>query len=244
LKPATHPFLQSLVNEALGGVQNAPFFGHVMSGLRMIASNLSGHKSFSLTVLADHIPPSFNGVGLSIAYELLIACNAAGVIDKSRSFPLHIIGPQAPASIRLAQLAGVFEIQSTEADLLPGRISLPSPFRAAVPADQREGGVLALIRMVPAAAIPNPIAGVISIEKADSGIGEVKASLVRRETFANGRVVQTSEICTRKIELKGVIARRLRVPVPFGSVADFEVEFMKVSHHLEFIFFGKDGNWK
>jgi hypothetical protein len=250
LKPATHPFLQSLVNEALGGVQNAPFFGHVMSGSRMIASNLSGHKSFSLTILADHIPPSYDGAGLLIAYELLIACNAAGVIDKSRSFPLHFIGPQGPASVRLAQRAGVFKIQSAEADLLPGRLSLPSPFRAAVPADQRdfvvqrEGGVLAVIRMAAAAAVGNPIAGVISIEKADSGVGEVKASLVRRETFGDGRVVETSEICARKIELNGVLARRFSIPVPFGTVADFEVEFMKVSHHLEFVFFGKDGNWK
>jgi hypothetical protein len=221
-----------------------------MSGSRMIASTLSGHKAFNLTILADHIPPSYDGTGLSIAYELLIACSVAGVIDKSRSFPLHFIGPQSPASIRQAQHEGIFEIQSAEADLLPSRVSLASPFRSPIPTDQRyfvvqrEGGVLAVIRLAPAAAVGNPIAGVISVEKADSGVGEVKVTLVRRETFGGGEVVETAEICARKIELAGVVARRFTVPVPFVTVADFDVEFMKVSHHLEFVFFGKEGNWK
>jgi hypothetical protein len=249
LKPSTEPFLQSLVSDALGGPQNAPFFGHVMSGSRMIASNFTGFRTFTLTVLADHIPASYDGAGLSISYELLIASQIGGTIDKSRSFPLFFIGPGSKSSLRSAQQNSLFEIESAEGESAPGRLSLQSPFRSIIaePKDflvQREGGIVAALRMPAVTTVGTPVVGVISLENADSGVAEVKANLVRIESFGDGAEIVSTEIGSHRIEVAGVISKRFSIPVPFATVADFETEIVKVSHTLEFTFYGQGGAWK
>jgi hypothetical protein len=250
LNPSAEPTVQSLVEDALGGPQNAAFFGHAMSGSRMIASNFSGFKAFSLTILVDRIPPSYEGARISIAYELFISCQIGGVIDKSRSFPLFFIGPSEQSSIRSAQREAVFEMEFTEVETVPGRLSLACPFQSAIPMSakdfliQREGGVVASVKMPSVTTVGAPLVGVISLVSSDSGVCEVKVSLIRQEAIGQSLEVVSTEIGSYRIELNGMLSRRFSIPVPFSTVADFANEIVKVTHAIEFTFYGQGGAWK
>jgi hypothetical protein len=238
LRPAMHRLLQPFAGDA-------PVFAHVQSGCHRIASHVSGRRSFSLTVMADRIPPSYDGSGVSITYELIVACRTGCSV----AFPLLFVAPHSRRfSLAAAQRDAVFEIETSEAELLPGRLSARCPVRA--PADprdvvvQRAGGLVAMMRMPSAASVGHPIFGVISLDKTDSGVTEVKASLFRRETFGAGEVTERMGLCSRKLELNGAIARRFSIPVPFTTVADFETEIVKITHCVEFTFYGRGGAWK
>ena len=64
LNNQTNELLRGIVKDALGGPQNAPFFGHVMCGSRLIAKEITGNKSYCLSILVDNIPPSYDGDGI------------------------------------------------------------------------------------------------------------------------------------------------------------------------------------
>jgi hypothetical protein len=41
-----------------------------------------------------------------------------------------------------------------------------------------------------------------------------------------------------------MISLRFSIPVPFSTVADFATEIVKVTHAIEFTFYGQGGAWK
>jgi hypothetical protein len=219
-----------------------------MSGSRMVGSNFSGSKTFGITLLADRIPPSYEGSGISISYELLIASQVGGVIDKSRSFPLFFIGPSAEFSLRQAQRNAIFEIECAEVETVPGRLSVECPFKSVVSGDprdfsvQREGGTVASVRMPEMTRVGMSIVGVISLVNTDSGVSEVKVNLVRRERV--GEEIGSTEIGSNRIEMNGAVSRRFAITIPFSTVADFETEIHQVWHEVEFTFYGEGGAWK
>jgi hypothetical protein len=237
LNPAAHRFLWPFAGDAT-------VFDHVQSDSQRIASDVSGRRSFSLTIVADRIPPSYDGSGVSITYELLIACQTGGSV----AFPVLFVAPRShPFSLATAQRDAVLEIQTSEVELLPGRLSVRCPVRALADRRdvvvQRTGGIVAMVRMPSATAVGHPIVGVISLDKTDSGVTEVTASLFRRETIGTGDISRI-QLCSRKLELNGALARRFSIPVPFTTVADFETEIVKITHFLEFTFYGTAGAWK
>ena len=50
LNEQTNRLLHGIVEESLGGPQNAPYFGHVMSGSHLLTKNFTGNKSFNISI--------------------------------------------------------------------------------------------------------------------------------------------------------------------------------------------------
>jgi hypothetical protein len=221
-----------------------------MSGSRMIARDLSGAKSFALSITAENVPGSYDGIGISLSYELVIACQVGGVLDKSHVFPIFLIGPSAtPTSLKTCQDTAKFTMESAETETGPGRLTLYCPFKTVQNSDPREflvkrgNGIVASVKIPTAVAVGGQLVGVVSLEKSNSEVTAATASFVRKEKF-RAEFSETAEIGKIALDMEGIVARRFSIAIPFSGTNDFETDIVSVSHLIEFTFMGKSGTWK
>ena len=249
-KKETESALLKLVAQSLGGPQQAPFFGHVMSGSRMIDSDIKTPKTYCLTVKADGIPPSYEGEGVSISYELRIVSQIGQQISQPTVIPIRFISPyKSHCVLEKTQDTATFDIKSVEAQTIPSPIALVSPF----PAEEerpieffsikQEDSVVASLRVKLSAYAGNEFSGVIDMKNANSGVESVTIKVLRTETFPDG-VEETASVASTEIKLKGIIMRRFSLHIPFSSPAEFSTDLFECKYSALFQFMSKDSSWK
>ncbi|KAH0785218.1 RAB6A-GEF complex partner protein 2 [Histomonas meleagridis] len=240
LKPATESILQNLVHDSLGIQQETPFFGHVMSGSRLISRNFYPPKSFCATLIANGIPPSYDGEGISIKYELRFAAQIENQPVTAISIPIRLIAPFSSSLIlEKAQSTGSFEITSFETGSVPAPFSLGCPFKDTSTHKlqtyqiQSKGSTIVLITMDSSFNAGNEVTGVIDIKVP---LKEVHIKVIRNELYeANGHK-ETTILSTTNIGLENTLMKRFNIPITFQTVPNFSTDIFVVSYLVQFIF--------
>ncbi|OHT15775.1 hypothetical protein TRFO_13762 [Tritrichomonas foetus] len=248
----TNQLLHNIVKDALGGPQNAPYFGHVMSGSRLIANNFSGSKTFCLTILAENIPPSYYGEGVSISYELMIACQTSTQIDKSHIFPLHFIAPfRSVSKLENCQSTASFSIDSSEAQTSIIPFNLACPFSSnSLSIDSSdfvvkiEDVTIARVSTPTGSNVGKDLSGIIDLSDLNSHVNKAVIKLIRNEKFSDSSANNSKTVSQKVMNLNGIVMKRFNLPVPYTLTADFETDLVTVSYSLEFVFSSQKGSWK
>lgn len=254
LNNQTNELLRGIVNDALGGPQNAPFFGHVMSGSRLIAKDITGSKSFCISLLVDNIPPSYDGEGASITYELMIACQTSTQIDKSHVFPIRFIAPcDASNSLQSCQPTAVFTIDSAECSSfqVPYSLACPFPNNISLPSEssefivKSENGTVATIHSPLSCFVGKDLTGVIDLSNSNFTLNNVKIKLIRIESYpSNEKINNTTVISQSYIALIGLAMKRFNLPIPLSATANFTTDLVSVSYIIEFLLSSEKASWK
>lgn len=241
LKPSTDSLLKQIVHDALGAHENAPFFGHVMSGSRLIATQFQPPKTFLITIKAEGIPPSYIGDAVSISYELRIATQVPGTPLSYISIPITFVGPSNSYTIlEKCQNDARFEVNPIQSISVPAPFSLCSMY--SLPKDifrlqefpiELDNNLLATISIPLTSQVGEKFSGLININlKSDIIPKRVTISLLRREDFPNISQTFSKVIISDVIDLQFVVSRRFSVQIPFASSTDFATNFFQVSHYL------------
>ena len=246
LKPATETSLKALVHDALGAPQNAPFFGHVMSGSRLIAAKFTPPKTFCAFITADGIPPSYEGEGVSISYELRFAAQLPGQPVFSVSVPIRFVSPnKAHFVLEKTQATATFEIDAKEGDTFPG-LALACPFpeepSGEVEASNVEletGDKVACVSLAHEFRAGSEVAGVIEFWNSD--VRSVSIELQRVEMYEGSGANEVAVIGSKQVSAENMIMRRFSVPLPFNTPADFSTDMFSVSYKLKLVFFIGEG---
>lgn len=254
LNNQTNELLRGIVNDALGGPQNAPFFGHVMSGSRLIAKDITESKSFCISILVDNIPPSYDGQGVSIIYELMIACQTSTQIDKSHVFPIRFIAPfEASNSLQTCQSTASFTIDSSECSSFQAPYSLACPFPTNLTLSSEtsefivksENGTVATIHSPLSCFVGKDLTGLIDLSNSDFSLNNVKIRLIRVESYpSNEKVNNTTVISQSFISLIGLVMKRFNLIIPFSATANFRTDLVSVSYVIEFLLSSEKASWK
>jgi hypothetical protein len=245
----TESALLKLVAQSLGGHQQAPYFGHVMSGSRMIDSDIKIPKTYCLTVKADGIPPSYEGKGVSISYELRIVSQIGQQISQPTIIPIRFISPYRSHSVlEKTQNTATFSITSVEAQTVPSPVALVSPFP---PEEERpieffsikqEDLLVASLRLKLSAFAGNEFSGVIDMRDTDLGVESATVKVTRTESFPDD-VIETSTVDSKEIKLKGIIMRRFSLHIPFSSPAEFSTDLFECKYNAVFHFMSSESSW-
>ena len=250
LKKETEEPLLKLVAQSLGAPQQAPFFGHVMSGSRMIDSDIKSPKTYVISVKADGIPPSYEGEGVSITYELRIVSQSGRQISPPTIIPIRFISPyKSKYIIEKTQDTASFDITSVRAESVPSSIALISPFPKV---DEKmiesffikQGdSLVAALRLKLMAYAGSEFSGIIDMNGASSGVETVDICIIRVEHFNNDVNIETN-ITTKNIPLQNIIMKRFEIHIPFTSPSDFSTDLFDVFYKVSFQFNSKIGSWK
>lgn len=254
LNNQTNTLLHGIVKDALDGPQNAPFFGHVMSGSRLIAKDLTGSKSFCLSILVENIPPSYDGEGISIAYELMIACQKSSQIDKSHVFPIRFIAPfESSTSLQSCQPTASFTIDSSECSSFQVPFSLACPFSnnfliSTEPSEfivKSESGTVATIHSPLGAFIGKDLTGIIDLSGSDYDVTNAKIKLIRSESYSSDPKANNTAVITQTdVSLAGLTMKRFNLLLPFTATANFTTDLVSVSYIIEFLLSSSKASWK
>ena len=250
LKKETEEPLLKLIEQSLGAPQQAPFFGHVMSGSRMVDSDIKSPKTYCLSVKADNIPPSYEGEGVSIAYELRIVSQIGRQISQPTIIPIRFISPyKSKYIIEKTQDMATFDIKSVEGQSVPSPIALVSPF---APVEEKTiesfsikqgDSVVASLKLKLMAYAGNEFTGVIDMKNANAGVQSVDISVIRIEHFSND-VVEKMNIVSKNINLLNIIMKRFEIPIPFTTPADFSTDLFEINYKAAFQFNSPQGSWQ
>lgn len=240
LKNSTESIIQELVHDSLGIVQSTPFFGHVMSGSRLIANNFHAPKTFCAELTADEIPPSYEGEGISITYELRFAVQLVGKPVDAISIPIRLVGNYNSSTILAkSQQMGKFEINAVESNSLPAPFSLASPFNFNANNIINEykitNGSLkyAVIKMGNFFHSGTEVTGVIKVIE---NIKEVEVRIKRDEFYKSIGLNEISVISSSTINLENIIMKRFNIPLTFQTVSNFSTEIINVKYIASFKF--------
>lgn len=243
LKPSTESALKSIVHDALGAPQNAPYFGHVMSGSRLIATKFTPPKSFCAYLTADNIPPSYEGEGVSIAYELRFAAQITGRPVYSVSVPIRFIAPsQSHFDLGKAQSLGVFDIEAVIGESMPAPFALACPFKEQPNTNIEIARLntsehnIAAIAMTKEFNTGTEVTGVIDMKESTKRYDNVVVSLVRKEQYGDTGISEVSTIGCAKMCLRNTLMKRFYLPLPFQTPAEFATDMFVLSYSVEFRF--------
>jgi len=248
LNSRIEPLLQNLISEALGAPQQAPYFGHVMSGSRLIGSEIKTEKVYCLTINAQEIPPSYDGVGINISYELRISVNV-GTNIVSSTIPLKFIGPfNSHFVLKSVQHNSIFNIESVESLSIPSPYSLACPYQ--LPTNRpiesflikdNEHGEIACIRLCLIINTGSLFTGIIEVKNAPM-LKSCKISITRSESYSSG-VLEKDSIANQNINLVGIVAKSFALSIPFTSSSEFSTELFKLKYQAEIILVGESCTW-
>ncbi|OHT15446.1 hypothetical protein TRFO_14041 [Tritrichomonas foetus] len=244
LKQSTLPILSNLVYDGLGVPQNSPFFGHVTSGSRLISTKFDPPKSFCAFIVADGIPPSYEGEGISISYELRFAAQILGQPVNSISIPIRFIAPHfSHTNLERTQSSSTFTIDACESLSVAAPFALSSPFHD-VPKRPIEifpiknnGQIIANIKMSPDVAAGSSVNGIIDLSQLkNSQLDMVIISITRNEIYEANGTNESAILETATIDMKNTLARRFNLPISFHTVAEFGTNVFNVSYSIDFRF--------
>lgn len=249
-KPSVEPALLSLVHRALGAPQQAPFFGHIMSGSRLIDSDIKTPKTYCLSIKAEGIPPSYEGEAVSISYELRIVSQIGGQISPPTIIPIRFIAAyKTNCVLQNTQATAQFSFNSIEASSIPSPIALLSPFpkvndkTTELFSIKQGNSLVASLKLTLSAKSGGDFSGIVDMKDASSGVTSVDVKIIRVEKFSND-VVEQSTIVNEKLGLEKIIMRRFSLPIPFNTPADFTTDLFDLSYIVEFLFNSPNGVWK
>ena len=252
LNNQTSQLLHNIVKQSLGGPQNAPYFGHVMSGSRLIANDFSGSKTLCLSILADDIPPSYDGEGVCIKYELMIAFQTSTQIDKSHVFPIRFIAPfKSKTLLEKCQANAKFEIENFEAKMMSSIFYLSSMFvnnpsifeKTEFIIKQQDLTICKIITPL-AASSGKDVTFLIDFSDSNIEVQDVTISLIKIEVYSNENANQSKCIIEKKIKLKDVILRSVSLPILQSLTAEFETDLITLKYSLVFVFKHAKGSSK
>ena len=253
LKTETETILKQIVHDALGADENAPFFGHVMSGSRLIASNFSTPKTFLLTINTNGIPPTYNGVSISISYELRVATQIAGTPLSYISVPLRFVGhPKSYVILEKCQDEAFFDIKSFLANSVPAPFALVSTYK--YPEDsfkiidhqiEFQDQKVVTLTMALEVQVGQLLTGLFTINKNSSITPKkVSISLIRKEIFSKTGEIFDSIVISNNVDLQYIVSRRFSIQIPFSASPDFSTNIFAVSHELVLNFSWNQGTFQ
>jgi hypothetical protein len=247
LSPAAQTLFSDIVHRSLGGPQNAPFFGHVMSGSRQIARNVEGKSSWCVEITAKGIPPTFDGSHFAVSYQLVVFLQIEGNLDSNQHlFPLWFVSPFGfECSFETCQNDASFRIRVADADSIVSPYCLVSPFESTGRLISqryeidREGGKVASVDVQKFAVAGKPLVGFVSLKQSDSEIISMKIELVRKELEGVESVV-----CSQTIDMRFILAKRFSISVPWDAPADFKTDLMSITYMICFTFSDSKRAWR
>ena len=249
LKPTTEASLKGLVHDALGAPQNAPFFGHVMSGSRLVAAKFTRPKTFCAFITAEGIPPSYEGEGVSISYELRFAAQLPGKPVHSISVPIRFISPhKSHFVLEKTQATATFDIEAIEGETFPG-LALACPFveqpnnkEETFPIETGTGELVSRVTLAREARAGSEVSCVIDFKESHWPSVTVHAQLQRIEIYESSGINEVTCIGEAKMATKSIILRRFSIPLPFTTPADFTTDMFSVSYKLHVRFTNGTGD--
>jgi hypothetical protein len=165
-------------------------------------------------------------------------------------FPLIFVG-NAHSSFNLgtAQQSGRISFEILPTETVPSRLLLHCPFPLRRPEKPHcyivsgDGREIALVQMYAIAPAGDAFVGTIHVSDQELGLESAEVKFVRREVYDTGQVVEVSEVASRKVDLKGFIAKKFWLQLPFTTAPSFATEFVTVSYGLDVIFSGPSDQW-
>ena len=246
IKPSTNIVITNLVNDSIGGSQNFPIFGHVVSGSRLISTQINTPKSFCVSISADGIPPSFDGDGISITYELRFIAQIIGQPVNSISIPIRFIAPNSSfTNLEKVQSTASFSIDSIDSTSVPAPFSLECPFQNTPkrPIEtfpiKYKNKILANLLMSTDVAAGSEFTGLIDLRSSELQnvpIDIVVISIIQNEIFEATGVNEASVVEVQNYDMRNTISQRFTLPISFETTADFGTNIFYVNYLIEFTF--------
>lgn len=243
LKPSTGAILKTFFQESFTSNSNSPVFSHVVSGSRLISSQFKPPKSFCVFITADNIPPSYDGEGLNISYELRFSAQILGQPVNSISIPIRFLSPHfSHYNIENIQINSKFEISASESVSVPAPFALSSPFQLQPmrPAEnyqvKNEGNLIAIISMSPDVFAGSEATGLIDLRQSNLQIDVVIISITRNEIYEANGINESAILKTFSFDMKNTIAKRFNLPISFNNAAEFGTNIFNVSYSIDFRF--------
>ena len=243
LKPSTNTILKPLFQESFNSNQTSPAFSHVVSGSRLISAQFQPPKSFCVFITADNIPPSYEGEGINVSYELRFSAQILGQPVNSISIPIRFISPHfSHYHLENAQNISKFEINALESLSVAAPFALSSPFQEQPkrPIEnyqiKNDGNLIAVISMSPDVSAGTDTNGLIDLRQSNSQVDLVVISITRNEIYEVNGINESSIIENISIDMKNNIAKRFNIPISFNTVAEFGTDVFNVSYSIDFRF--------
>jgi hypothetical protein len=213
------------------------YFDHVKSDLQVLAPA----PTFLLVITATDLPPSYDGSSLEVSYKLLVRSRTGAKLSEPHLFPLLIVSPvNSAVTFSNSSLSGRITLETSPTETMPSRVALHCPFPCA-PVDPEShrvtdhGREIAIVDIVPVVAAGEILTLTIRLPDEETLVREAALKIVRRELFPDS-TVDSSDIASRSVSLKGFAARRFSLQIPFGTTAVFTTEIATVSYDLALAF--------
>lgn len=238
----SHDFFQDIIRKITGSSESLSSFDHIISKQCPLTPKLQGEKIFCVTVTADNIPPSFDGVYSSISYELVIQSSKLAPV----SYPLVFVA-QFESETSISHSTGQINIECIEAQSTSSKLYLSCPFSSGIRPQSNDflvnqsGGMIAKLTIPSAVSVGGTISGWIDLTDSTTGVRELRISLIRLEDYPQDKHEQ-SEVTAKSIELTGLVGRRFTLTVPYTCTANFSTEIVHVHYSLSFLFSTQDGH--
>ena len=248
LKKEVDPLLQDVVSKALGGSQQAPYFGHVMSGSRLIKTDLNSSSTFCLKIKANEIPPTYHGIGIDITYELRISSNIGNQII-STNLPIYFIGSfNNFTDLTKVQSNAEFSIESLEVFSNPSPFSLICPYHLPLnrPIESfqisNNNEVISTITLKLILSSGNDFNGLIDLTNSSISLKKCEIFIYLIENY-NNFLQESKIILSNLINLEGFISKRFSILLPFNISSTFSNSIFSISYKVEFKFYSNNLIW-
>jgi hypothetical protein len=224
LLPPDHPVPQPI------------YFDHVKSELRILPMA----ATFQITITATKVPPAYEGSSLEVSYKLLVRGRTAAKLSDPHIFPLVIVTPlNSSVTFSEARINGQITLEFLATQTVSSRVCLACPFRenpaaAASFRLERNQRDIAIVEIAPVVAAGDVLEFTIHLPDEALIIRVAELKIMRREVFPDS-TVDSSEVFSRPLFLKGLAARRFSFQIPFGMTASFATEVAAVSYELRFV---------
>ena len=243
LKQSTNTILKTLFQESYIPNQNSPVIQHVVSGSRLISAQFQPPKSFCVFITADNIPPSYEGEGINVSYELRFSAQILGQPVNSISIPIHFVSPHLTHyNFDNIQSNSKFDINALESVSVPAPFALSNPFQESAkrPIEnyqiRNDGNEIAVISMSPDVFAGTEVDGLIDLRQSNTQVDLVIISITRNEIYEANGINESNIIETKQFDMKNAIAKRFNIPISFNAVAEFSTDIFIVSYSIDFRF--------
>jgi hypothetical protein len=234
LKESTASTLRGIVIDALGVPQQSERFAHILSGSRSIATDFEGSKQFSLFFCANDIPPSYDGAGMSISYELRFSALPSRGAPHSVTIPLRIVGDcDSVFPLEKIQSRAQLLIKSCECACIRSPFAIRSPGESCVSertaVELVGAGSLSIDRCCRAGA---SLSAVFNFCKAVELFEWAKIKIVRNELYIGTGINERTVVAKERFSVNRSVMLRAMVEIPWNAAADFATNAFTVSHEV------------
>lgn len=243
LKQSSNTILKTLFQESFISNQSSPTYTHVVSGSRLISAQFQPPKSFCVFITANNIPPSYEGEGINISYELRFSAQILGQPVNSISIPICFLSPHfSHYNLESIQTNSKIEISASESISVPAPFALSSPFQEQQqrPIEnyqvKKDGNLIAVISMSPDVSAGSEANGLIDLRQSNLQIDLVVISITRNEIYEANGINESAIIVNLSFDMKNTIAKRFNIPISFNAVAEFGTDIFNVSYSIDFRF--------